>query len=89
MISITFETILFLLIGGVLGYVVGKLLKTIVALILLIIALSLIGIAFLNIDYSSIISSLRPLVESFITFIKSRTELLVGFILGTIVGILK
>jgi len=89
MISITFETILFLLIGGVLGYVVGKLLKTIVALILLIIALSLIGITFLNIDYSSIISSLRPLVESFITFIKSRTELLVGFILGTIVGILK
>jgi len=89
MISITFETILFLLIGGVLGYVVGKLLKTIVALILLIIALSLIGITFLNIDYSSIISSLRPLVESFITFIKSRTELLIGFILGTIVGILK
>jgi len=89
MINITFETILFLLIGGVLGYVVGKLLKTIVALILLIIALSLIGITFLNIDYSSIISSLRPLVESFITFIKSRTELLVGFILGTIVGILK
>jgi len=89
MISITFETILFLLIGGVLGYVVGKFLKTIVALILLIIALSLIGITFLNIDYSSIISSLRPLVESFITFIKSRTELLVGFILGTIDGILK
>jgi len=89
MISITFETILFLLIGGVLGYVVGKLLKTIVALILLIIALSLIGITFLNIDYSSIISSLRPLVKSFIAFIKSRTELLVGFILGTIVGILK
>ena len=89
MINITFETILFLLIGGVLGYVVGKLLKTVVALILLIIALSLIGITFLNIDYSSIISSLSPLVESFITFIKSRTELLVGFILGTIVGILK
>ena len=54
MISITFETILFLLIGGVLGYVVGKLLKTIVALILLIIALSLIGITFLNIDLSLI-----------------------------------
>ena len=89
MISITFETILFLLIGGVLGYVVGKLLKTIIALILLIIALSLIGITFLNIDYSSIISSLRPLVESFMAFIKSRIELLVGFILGVIVGILK
>ena len=89
MISITFETILFLLIGGVLGYVVGRLLKTILALILLIIALSLIGITFLNVDYSSVISSLRPLVESFVAFIKSRTELLVGFILGTIVGIFK
>jgi len=89
MISITFETILFFLIGGVLGYVVGRLLKTILALILLIIALSLIGITFLNVDYSSVISSLRPLVESFVAFIKSRTELLVGFILGTIVGILK
>ena len=89
MISITFEMILFLLIGGVLGYIVGKLLKTIIALILLIIALSLIGITFLNIDYSSIVSSLRPLVESFIAFIKSRTELLVGFILGVIIGILK
>lgn len=89
MAAITLEMILLFGIGCLIGYIIGKLLKAIIALIILIIILGLLGIAFLNIDYFEILGALKPLASSFINFIRSRIEIMVGFLLGLIIGIIR
>ncbi len=89
MVEIGFEAVAFFALGGLVGYLVGRLLKVVVALILVILLLGILGLAFFQFDFWGLLESVKPLLLAFYNFINSRVETLLGFIIGLIVSLVR
>ncbi len=89
MVEIGFEAVAFFALGGLVGYLVGRLLKVVVALILVILLLGILGLAFFQFDFWGLLESVKPLLLAFYNFITSRVETLLGFIIGLIVSLVR
>ncbi len=89
MVEIGFEAVAFFALGGLIGYLLGRILKLVVALFLLILLLGILGLAFFQFDFWGLLDSVKPLLTAFYSFITSRVETLLGFIIGLIVSLVR